>query len=138
MFRAVKLRFPNPNFLLPPQLGTLALVSQRLALAGWLVTSRGPPYPSRSPRAHPSGWTRTQGLSLRLLVSYKPLAALADSPTKCGPRLHHCARGQKRLPTSIPRSPAFHTCSPAARRDELPVCLVPALLPRRSGRTPAQ
>ena len=21
-----------------------------------LVTSRGPPYPSRSPRAHPSGW----------------------------------------------------------------------------------
>ena len=25
-----------------------------------LVTSRGPPYPSRSPRAHPSGWTRTQ------------------------------------------------------------------------------
>jgi hypothetical protein len=31
----------------------------------WLVTSRGPPYPSRSPRAHPSGWTRTQGLSHR-------------------------------------------------------------------------
>ena len=30
-----------------------------------LVTSRGPPYPSRSPRAHPSGWTRTQGLSHR-------------------------------------------------------------------------
>jgi hypothetical protein len=28
-----------------------------------LVTPRGPPYPSRSPRAHPSGWTRTQGLS---------------------------------------------------------------------------
>ena len=28
-----------------------------------LVTSQGPPYPSRSPRAHPSGWTRTQGLS---------------------------------------------------------------------------
>ena len=26
-----------------------------------LVTSRGSPYPSRSPRAHPSGWTRTQG-----------------------------------------------------------------------------
>ena len=32
-----------------------------------LVTSRGSPYPSRSPRAHPSGWTRTQlGLRLRL------------------------------------------------------------------------
>ena len=28
-----------------------------------LVTSQGSPYPSRSPRAHPSGWTRTQGLS---------------------------------------------------------------------------
>ena len=28
-----------------------------------LVTSQGPPYPSLSPRAHPSGWTRTQGLS---------------------------------------------------------------------------
>ena len=28
-----------------------------------LVTPRRPPYPSRSPRAHPSGWTRTQGLS---------------------------------------------------------------------------
>jgi hypothetical protein len=28
-----------------------------------LVTSQGPPYASRSPRAHPSGWTRTQGLS---------------------------------------------------------------------------
>ena len=27
----------------------------------------GPPYPSRSPRAHPSGWTS-------LLVSYWPLA----------------------------------------------------------------
>ena len=25
----------------------------------------GPPYPSRSPRAHPSGWTRMQGLSRR-------------------------------------------------------------------------
>ena len=51
----------------------------------------GFPYPSRSPRAHPSGWTRTQGLSHRdshapplfwddppsaLLVSY-PLAAVA-------------------------------------------------------------
>ena len=30
-----------------------------------LVTSQGSPYPSRSPRAHPSGWTRTQGLSHR-------------------------------------------------------------------------
>jgi hypothetical protein len=30
-----------------------------------LVTSQGPPYPSRSPKAHPSGWTRTQGLSRR-------------------------------------------------------------------------
>ncbi len=28
-----------------------------------LVTSRGPPYPSRSPRAHPSGWTRTHRLA---------------------------------------------------------------------------
>ena len=30
-----------------------------------LVTSQGSPYPSRSPRAHPSGWTssRTQGLA---------------------------------------------------------------------------
>ena len=28
-----------------------------------LVTSQGSPYPSRSPRAHPSGWARTQGLS---------------------------------------------------------------------------
>ena len=37
-----------------------------------LVTSQGPPYPSRSPRAHPSGWTRTQGF----LVSYMPLARL--------------------------------------------------------------
>ena len=32
-------------------------------LTARLVTSQGPPYPSRSPRAHPSGWTRTQGLS---------------------------------------------------------------------------
>ena len=36
---------------------------QRLRLR--LVTSQGSPYPSRSPRAHPSGWTRTQGLSHR-------------------------------------------------------------------------
>ena len=51
-----------------------------------LVTSRGPPYPSRSPRAHPSGWTRTQLLSRRdshaprcLLVSYTAsLAARHD------------------------------------------------------------
>ena len=35
----------------------------RLRLRLRLVTSQGPPYPSRSPRAHPSGWTRTQGLS---------------------------------------------------------------------------
>jgi len=41
-----------------------------------LVTSRGPSYPSRSPRAHPSGWTRTQGLSY-LLVSYMTLASAA-------------------------------------------------------------
>ena len=33
-----------------------------------LVTSQGSPYPSRSPRAHPSGWTRTT------LVPYRPLA----------------------------------------------------------------
>ena len=38
-----------------------------------LVTSRGVPYPSRSPRAHPSGWTRTKG---RLLVSCRTLARL--------------------------------------------------------------
>ena len=37
-----------------------------------LVTSQGSPYPSRSPRAHPSGWT-----SNRFLVSYRTLA-----PTK--------------------------------------------------------
>ena len=39
----------------------LAQVPVRLRL----VTSQGPPYPPRSPRAHPSGWTRTQGLSRR-------------------------------------------------------------------------
>ena len=37
-----------------------------------LVTSQGSPYPSRAPRAHPSGRTRTQGL-IRWLVSYMPL-----------------------------------------------------------------
>ena len=35
----------------------------------WLVTSRGPPYPSRSPRAHPPGWTRTQLLASILLTA---------------------------------------------------------------------
>ena len=47
-----------------------------------LASSRGPPYPFRSPRAKPSGWTRTQLLSRRdshsppfcLLVSYRALA----------------------------------------------------------------
>ena len=54
-----------------------------------LVTSQGSPYPSRSPRAHPSGWTI-------FLVSYRTLA-------RCGfranPRVltrvtlrHRCAR----------------------------------------------
>ena len=41
----------------------ISIGSIRLRLR--LVTSRGPPYPSRSPRARPSGWTRTQGLSRR-------------------------------------------------------------------------
>ena len=40
---------------------TAYLLQMRLRL----VTSQGSPYPSRSPRAHPSGWTRTQGLSHR-------------------------------------------------------------------------
>ena len=63
---------------------------KKIALRLRLVTSQGPPYPSRSPRAHPSGWTRTQGLSLLLLVSYKPLAASRGlaAAKKCGPRLH--------------------------------------------------
>ena len=42
---------------------TAYLLQMRLRLR--LVTSQGSPYPSRSPRAHPSGWTRTQGLSHR-------------------------------------------------------------------------
>ena len=52
----------------------LRLFFDRLKLR--LITSRGPPYPSRSPRAHPSGWTRTQGLvaGTLALVSYWPLA----------------------------------------------------------------
>ena len=40
-------------------------VARRGMLRLRLVTSQGSPYPSRSPRAHPSGWTRTQGLSHR-------------------------------------------------------------------------
>jgi len=61
-----------------------------------LVTSQGPPYPSRSPRAHPSGWTRTQGLSRRDSHA-PPLASL--------PR---CAAGADlgfRRPASSPSSP---------------------------------
>ena len=46
-----------------------------------LVTSRGPPYPSRSPRAHPSGWTRTQGLSHR--DSHAPPSS-GRPPSGCG------------------------------------------------------
>ena len=42
-------------------------VADEFSLRLRLVTSRGPPYPSRSPRAHPSGWTRTQFF----LVSYR-------------------------------------------------------------------
>ena len=39
------------------------VADQAQALRLRLVTSQGSPYPSRSPRARPSGWTRTQGLS---------------------------------------------------------------------------
>ena len=66
-----------------------------------LVTSQGSPYPSRSPRAHPSGWTRTQGLSrmglarppLCLLVSYRPLAhaGLCNLARKLTILQHKCA-----------------------------------------------
>ena len=41
-----------------------ALIRLRLRL----VTSQGSPYPSRSPRAHPSGWSRMR-LRLRLVTS---------------------------------------------------------------------
>ena len=41
----------------------------------------GSPYPSRSPRAHPSGWTRTQGLSRR--DSHAP-PSLGRPPSGCG------------------------------------------------------
>ena len=44
-------------------LGLLVGDGLRLRLRLRLVPSQGSPYPSRSPRAHPSGWTRTQGLS---------------------------------------------------------------------------
>ena len=45
--------------------GNLRHFLRRYWLRLRLVTSQGSPYPSRSPRAHPSGWTRTQGLSHR-------------------------------------------------------------------------
>ena len=51
-----------------------------------LVTSQGPPYPSRSPPAHPSGWTRTQGLSLLASMSLAlafAAARLAAAHTLC-------------------------------------------------------
>ena len=43
-----------------------------------LVTSQGPPYPSRSPRAHPSGWT-----SLLSSSSLSRASAPWRSPTPC-------------------------------------------------------
>ena len=53
--------------------------AERLRLR--LVTSQGSPYPSRSPRAHPSGWTRTQGLSRR--DSHAPPSS-GRPPSGCG------------------------------------------------------
>jgi len=40
-----------------------------------LVASRGPPYPSRSPRAHPSGWTRTDLEPMVSSIQLSPEAA---------------------------------------------------------------
>ena len=48
-----------------------------------LVTSQGSPYPSRSPRAHPSGWTRTaRALLPSVLHVARPLIL-----RKCWPRV---------------------------------------------------
>ena len=49
-----------------------------------LITSQGSPYPSRSPRAHPSGWTRIGFLvSLRTLASFCPRLAFAAVVPAC-------------------------------------------------------
>ena len=62
-------------------LGGLALSKATYRLR--LVTSQGSPYPSRSPRAHPSGWTRTQGLSRR--DSHAPPSfCFLGRPSGCG------------------------------------------------------
>ena len=34
------------------------------------VTLRGPPYPSCSPRAHPSGWTRKASVSIDAMINF--------------------------------------------------------------------
>ena len=52
-----------------------------------LVTSQGSPYPSRSPRAHPSGWTRTQGShpsgwTSGILSSSDPVQQVSSSYSK--------------------------------------------------------
>ena len=57
--RAVRLCAESGGLVVIPFM-CLRFAQPLLSLRLRLVTSRGPPYPSRSPRAHPSGWTRTQ------------------------------------------------------------------------------
>ena len=80
-----------------------------------LVTSQGPPYPSRSPRAHPSGWTRTQGLSRR--DSHAPPSS-GRPPSGCGTGrwlLRHSGAGRARLQRGGPRAACRR---PSSAQDE--------------------
>ena len=61
--------------------GAFAGVDLRLRLR--LVTSQGSPYPSRSPRAYPSGWTRIPSVFLDASSvggTYKPTAIARPPP----------------------------------------------------------
>ena len=72
----------------------------------------GSPYPSRSPRARPSGWTRTQGLSLRGRARARSGAS---------------STSQRR---ALARSPQFAT----VRSDNTPPSLSEFALPARAPR----
>ena len=65
-----------------------------------LVTSQGSPYPSRSPRAHPSGWTRTLIASVLHAASTDLLECLASFGGLNERGTNRAAKAMRTMPNS--------------------------------------
>ena len=95
-----------------------------------LVTSQGSPYPSRSPRAHPSGRTRTQGLSHMDSPAPRRFASILHAASCLAPRskLHYQgpSRARELLPL-LESTPGLYSRAAAPAQSFLVAARGPAL-----------